>query len=448
MKVQTRLSLYSSLVFGVIFLILSLLIYGLYYNRTRKSLYENLRKNAYISAFFYLEEDELNFEEFEKIRSQFEEFVPDSSYQIYNEHNQLSYGLPVHQISDPWLERIRREEAVSFEWEDYLCHGIFYEDNQGDFVVVVFEKAQVLQDQVKPLVWILALAFGMGLVTFALLSKWVAGMAYRPFSTVIRQVRDISTHDLGVQIASPGTKDELQDLTETFNDLLVRIADTVTIQKNFVRYVSHEFKTPLAALLGNLEVFSIKERTPEEYRRLCRTMIAQVRQMEETLDTLIVVSDLRKAADMTTAVRIDELIWEISRKLQEIYPQARVAIHIDIPPEDEQLMAVPHDPSQLLTALYNLTENAVKFSRGKPVDIHIGKEEDKLCLSIADKGIGIPEEQLRFISRPFYRAENTGQIQGSGIGLSIALRILEKNRINYRIESDPQTGTVVYLLFG
>ena len=84
MKVQTRLSLFCSIVFGVVFAILSLLIYGLYYNNVEKSIYQSLKKTVQITALFYLEEDELNSKDFAKIRKQFEEAVSDSYYQIYN----------------------------------------------------------------------------------------------------------------------------------------------------------------------------------------------------------------------------------------------------------------------------------------------------------------------------------------------------------------------------
>jgi signal transduction histidine kinase len=98
-------------------------------------------------------------------------------------------------------------------------------------------------------------------------------------------------------------------------------------------------------------------------------------------------------------------------------------------------------------ALSNLIDNAVKYSHGKLVEIRLYKEDEHLQLSITDKGIGIPPNQLEHISKPFYRADNVRRIQGSGIGLSIALLILEKNQIKYHIHSENGTGTCVLLVF-
>lgn len=447
MKVQTRLSLFCSITFGIIFAIISTLIYGLYYKNAEKSIYKVLEKNAYISALFYLEEDELNFAEFEKIRMQFQELVSNSSFQIYNSEDEIAYGVHFTNISSEMLNKIRKQSSLSFSTDEYFCHGIFYEDNQGDFVIVATEKKDILQEQMNLLLWILVASFFIGLVTIVIFSTWMSHIAYRPFSHVIKQVKKISTNNLTTPIESPNTRDELQNLTDTFNDLLLKISDTFIIQKNFVSYVSHEFKTPLASMQGNLEVFSLKDRSPEEYKELSGKLIRQITELEEILNTLLVISDLSKNADISIQTRIDELLWEIVEKIHFRYSKSKVQVDIHIDPQDENLMYISKDRTQILMALYNLIENAVKYSLGKLVDIQLYKENGQLHVSITDNGIGIPEDQLNNISKPFYRAENTNKIQGSGLGLSIALRILEKNGIVYKIESELNIGTTVFLSF-
>lgn len=447
MKVQTRLALFCSTVFGIIFAIISILIYGLYYKNAERQVYKNLKKTAYITAIFYLEEDELNNKEFELVKKQFEEFVLDASYQIYNKDNTISYGTENLDIPSDILDKIRKDGSLSFTSDGYRCYGIFYEDNQGDFVIITKNNKEELSTQINLLLSILIASFFIGLLAIVGLSRWVSHVAYRPFQKVIDQVNNISTNNLNVQIESPKTKDELQELIDTFNTLLTKISETFVIQKNFVSYVSHEFKTPLASILGNLEVFSIKDRTPEEYKNLSEKLIQQIYQLEAILNTLIVVSDLSKDSDIRSLVRIDELIWEIIEKLSERYSESRVKVDINILPEDEHMLSINKDKTQLFMALFNLIENGVKYSQGNMVDICIYKNSNNfLCISITDYGIGIPTEHLENISRPFYRADNTNQIQGSGIGLSIALRILEKNNIEYKIESQVNIGTKVSLI--
>ena len=265
MKIQERQSLYSSIAFGVVFIIISVLIYMLYYENIKKETYKNLRKTAYIVALFHLEEDELNVREFEKVQKQFEEMVSGVSYQVYHKSGKLAYGNKRKHVDPEILKVIEREKKLDFTTETEYCHGIFYEDNQGDFVIITKETKSLLNSQLIILLWILISALLVGLIAVIFLSKWLARIAYKPFSNVIEQVKNISPDKSGMQIESPHTDDELQELTDTFNHLLRQISETFVIQKNFVNYVSHEFKTPLAAMLGNLEVFSLKERSPDEY---------------------------------------------------------------------------------------------------------------------------------------------------------------------------------------
>ena len=405
MKVQNRLSLFSSIVFGIIFAVISLLIYALYSQNMEKSIYNNLKKTSFITAFFYLEEDELNNEDFDRIRKQFDEFVTNSYYQIFDEHDSIYAGSKTLTVSPDYLNKIRETGSLAFSDNNFFSYGIYYEDNQGNFVIITRERKDFFNQQLDTLLRILIIAFIAGIFAIVFLSKWIANIA------------------------------------------LKKISETLIMQKNFVNYVSHEFKTPLTTMLGNLEVFSIKNRTPEEYKELSGKLIQQINQLGEILSTLMVISDLRNNSDITNQVRIDELIWEIVNKINEQYTDAHISVNIDLLPDDENSLIVSMDKTQLLIALFNLTENAVKYSQGKFVKINIGHLNNRLCLSIADKGIGIPPEELKHVSKPFYRADNTNQIQGSGIGLSIALRIFEKNKIEYNIESTINKGTTVFLLF-
>lgn len=343
--------------------------------------------------------------------------------------------------------KIRKSEGLTFSDSDFLCYGIFYEDNQGDFVIIVRESKDVLNSQLNMLLWILIPAFFAGIIAIILFSRWIANVAYLPFRKTIKQVNNISTNNLNIQISSPGTKDELQDLVDTFNELLTKISETFVIQKNFVRYVSHEFKTPLASMLGNLEVFSMKERTPQEYEQLSLKIIQQIHQLEDILNTLIVISDLREDIPSTTSTRIDELIWEIIQKISQQYPNPVILVNINVYPEDEELLHTTKDPTQLLMAFFNLIENAVKYSQNKPIEINLDKtENNRLSIQIKDQGIGIPKDQIRQISKPFYRADNATEVKGYGIGLSIALKILEKNNIKYIIKSEMNIGTTISMI--
>ncbi|MFV0418794.1 MAG: ATP-binding protein [Dysgonomonas sp.] len=446
MKIQIRQSIYMSIAFGVVFIIVSFLVYVLYADKAKKAVYKNLEKTANLVALFHLEEDELNSKEFEKIKKQFAEIVSETSYQLYDESDSIVFGNRNENINSEILQKIHQEKCLNFSTTTNFCYGIFYEDNQGDFIIITKEPQAFLYEQLASLLWILVSALIIGLIIVILLSRWLSQIAYKPISNIMKQVNSFSFDNPDEKIELPNTKDELEELTETFNNLLGRISETFVIQKNFVSYVSHEFRTPLTSMQGNLEVFSLKDRNPKEYEELSRKLILQIMQLEKILNTLIVVSDLRKNVDLNNQFRIDELIWEIIEKISVHSANPKIDVIINILPEDEKELTITKDRTQLLMALFNIIENAIKYSE-KVVDIRIYKESGCLYLSIEDQGIGIPDEKLANISRPFFRGDNTNRINGSGIGLSIALRILEKNDIRYTIESQINIGTKVIICF-
>ncbi len=447
MKLQTRLSLYSSLVFAIVFTIISGVTYIVFYNYTLKSVYTSMKKTAPITAFFYLEEDELNTIEFDKVKKQFYKNVNNLFYQLYNEKNEVAYGYTYDLLPASLLDEIRVKGSMEFSDNKYFCYAMTYSDNQGEFIVVSREKKDSVLSQSYLLFWILSGGLIIGISSVIIINKLIAYSAYKPIRQVIDEVNKITTENLDTQIKSPGTKDELEDLIRTFNSLLNKLSKSFNLQKNFINYVSHEFKTPLASMMGNLEVFCLKDRSPEEYKILSDKLILQINDLENILSTLIAISSVKKENDPVSPIRIDEIIPEILVRVQERYPNAVFHLNLNISPEDSYLLSVQKQRSEMMIAFFNFIENAVKYSINKPVEITLSKSESRLRISIADKGIGIPPKDLGNIHKPFYRAENSNRITGSGIGLSIALQICENNHIEYVIHSELNQGTTICLTF-
>lgn len=450
MKIQTRLTLLHSTLFASLFIGLGLIIFLLYSQFVKQTIYKQLEQSSFITALFYLEEDELNKDDFDKVRKQFHEYVTNSYYQVYNVQDEVRYGDTHDSIHPSILNQVRESKKLRFDTDDFYCYGIFYEDNEGDFVVIAKENKKILYSQLHLLALLLLIGFLTGTFLIVLLSRWGAHIAYRPIRKVIQQVQDLSlSQEKDIQIQSPHTYDELEELINTFNSLLSRISESLIIQKNFAKYVTHEFKTPLASIIGNLEVFSLKERTPKEYQEIAYKLIDEVNSLNDILNTLLIISDLKEERQNNEQeYRVDELLWSILAKIKATHPSAKITIDLSIPPEKENLLYIQTDKTQLLMALVNLIENAIKYSPAdKAISLHLYEQEEKLCLSITDQGIGIPQNQIEQISKPFFRADNSNQKQGSGIGLSIALRILDKNEINYQIHSSMNQGTTVTLRF-
>lgn len=455
MKVQTKLIYWNTALFSGVFILIGILFLFTYYHFGKQSILKQLRHSANISAIFHLEEDELSAKEFTLVKREFQESVQNPYYQVYDESNSIRYGFEMDTVSNEVLDLIRKRYAYAFSDDNYYSYGIFYHDNEGDFVVIAREKKNILTGQLKMLAILLLISLIVSTIATTIFSKFIAYKAFKPFRDINKAALNlIENRREDLALLSPNTNDELEELINILNKLLNQLEETFKIQNNFVRYVTHEFKTPLASINGHLEVFSIKDRSPEEYRALTNRLISEVRGLNKILDTLLAISDIhqnREIKKQYNICRLDEIIWNIIESVKFSYSNANLEFNIDLSDsirENIPSLEIEIDDTQITMALSNLIENAIKYSNGKKVYITITPKEDLLILTIKDDGIGIPKSQIPHLSQPFYRAENVSLKSGSGIGLSIALRILEKNNIPYQIDSEINEGTKVTITFG
>lgn len=449
MTIRNRLTLVSSLTFGVVFAVAAWMVYYMFHASSERIIFSELQKTGLLSAMFYLEEDELPVREHNRIRADFEAEMQQTDVKVYDAGNNLRYGNGQleEQLTPATLGRIREAGKMQFEVGGYYYFGMHYPDNQGDFVVVVATSNAFFASQSNQILLMMAVALGVGLVIIFLLSSWLSKVAYRPISSVIGQVSALQADTLEQALSLPRSKDELYDLINTFNGLLLRLSETFVIQRNFINYISHEFKTPLAAITGHLEVFGQRDRSPEEYRQVSQTVLGQVSEMEQIMNSLMVLAGLRTSPQSDAAFRVDEVIWDVLERVFEKWPHARLLINAEVAVEVPEKLKVKGNVSQIQMAIYNLIDNAVKYANEKPVTIRLDEHGNASQLTIQDRGVGISQKELKLIHQPFYRGSNVGNTKGSGIGLSLAVLICKQNGISFSLASEKNRGTTVQLAF-
>lgn len=448
MKIRNRLTLLSSLTYGIVFIVASFIIYLSFYRNSEKIILNELQKTCLLSGVYYLEKDELPEEEHSQVKYQFEESIQDITVRIYNENDEIRYGEkePDRNITKQRLDYVRKHNKINFKSNNHFYFGLFYADNQGDFVVFVKANNKNFKEQTNQLLFIMIVVLIGGLIIIYIFSRILSDFAYRPITNVINQVNEIEANSLDKPIISTNTKDEVQALIDTFNNLLKRLSDTFIIQKNFINYVSHEFKTPLASILGTMEVFNQKERTPQEYNQVTKKVLEDVYYIESILNTLMMLSGLKDTNNNSENFRVDELIWDINEDIIENNAQKqKIKIHLDI--KNNKLLNIKGNKTQIHLALYNIIENAIKYSDKSPIQISLFEKNNKLEIIIKDYGKGINKNDLKHIHQTFYRGANVENIKGNGIGLSLATIIFKQNNIGFIITSKEHYGTTVILNF-
>ncbi|MBL1407315.1 sensor histidine kinase [Sphingobacterium faecale] len=444
MKLRHRLSLYSVVIFSVITLIISSVIYVSFYAVMERKERESLESKSLLAAIYYLEQDELSFIEHESIKNQLLKTISRKNIILLDKDNNRFNGdmSPISVIDSAFIDKVRKERIAHFDTNDFFYNGRFYEDNQGDFVVVTRETKDGFNEQMHSLFQILLIVSLLGILSIFLVSQYLGTIAYEPIVRIIDEIKRKDTKNFNEPIILKKTYYEINDLINTYNHFVDRIAQTFNVQKNFIDYVSHELRTPITALLGTLEVTNSKKRTVDEYE----TVIAQLKQytadLQDTLDNMALLSGAKTSFEFAV-LRVDEIIWSVIENAI-LYHQAKIEVEMEV--ENNEILSFEGNDKLLELAIGNLVENALKYSDNDVIKVTIKESQGQLVVLLEDRGIGILQEDIGNIKQNFFRGQNVRGYQGKGIGLSMANVILQLHRISLGIESN-SSGTTIILTF-
>jgi signal transduction histidine kinase len=436
MKLKNKIAAIYTLITSAILIVVCLIIYYLSAQHTRSAFYQRLNERAGIVAAFVLEEDELSHKMFSDIRRKYmQSLLLEREYLIDLDAPQRPDTLPFY-IDEKFINAVDQRRYAAFTIGDTAVVGIRYEDNQGDFAVIVAAKDRsgISKQQNLGRTLVMVVLGALVLIFFA--GRWYAKETIAPLNSIIRQMHAIDSSSLHQRISADGQRDEIGQLARAFNKLLDRIETGIEAQASFISNASHELKNPLTAILGEIEVGLRGERSAEAYRQCLQQVEKEAERLKNLTLRLLRLAQAGVAGKEGFApLRIDELLVEVVEDLQQIYPQVPLRLHFEDMPAEAQELEVMADMGLLRAAIANVAENAIKFSSGKPVDIYLFNEPRQLRVRVCDRGVGIPEEDREKVFAPFYRAGNASDFQGFGVGLSLARKAVELHQ--GRIEALP-----------
>jgi signal transduction histidine kinase len=454
MNLKNKLAVNSTLLFAFIVGLLMAGSFLLFRSHMKDLYFDNLEDHAMATALFYFEKDEIkeiNSVRYQQIELQYKR-INNESIRVYNAKTNKLY---LHDtidldLSDKDLKNIAKEKLRTFTRGDRQFVALFYKDNQGDFIIVVSGIDRAGNRQLEILGFMFILFYLAGIPLNYLLGTFLAKQTFRPFTEVIAKVNTITTENLHSRLEIPQTngKDEINELATTFNYLLERLESGIKIQNNFLKNASHELKTPLTIIIGDIDVSLQQPRTNEQYEKILKSLRKDTLHLKATLEGLLVLSglELSEPQQMET-VRIDEILWNVLEKKAIEYPESKVAVHLNAVADHEELLEIHANKHMLFIALYNILDNAIKFSVPAPVTIFALSNDGKLVIKITDQGPGISKSDQESIFDLFFRSDNTRHIQGQGLGLFITMQILKLHHITLVVDSELEKGTSFSLVF-
>jgi signal transduction histidine kinase len=229
------------------------------------------------------------------------------------------------------------------------------------------------------------------------------------------------------------------------NKMLDRLERAFEVEKDFVSNASHEFRTPLTSMKGQIQVALLKERSTQEYQKILQSLNDDI---NNNIGLLNALQDLAKAnADFPMRafypLPILDILIDAQTELTKGKPNFTIDIRVHEAIELQESIYCYGDVSLLKSAFINLMDNGCKFSPNNKVTINVTTEQNTICLSFIDEGVGITEVDLPHIFEPFYRGNDTRNITGHGIGLSLVKRITEWHKGKLTISSEVENGTTL-----
>lgn len=285
-----------------------------------------------------------------------------------------------------------------------------------------------------------------------------------PLQKLTSEVSQIQAQNLSTQLAVPNSKDEIAQLTSSFNEMLTRLDNAFSTQKQFSANAAHELRTPLAVLQTNLEVFE-KKQEPEmvEYRQLFTMIKEQTARLSQLVGTLLDMTNL-KSVPRTDHVSLEELVDEVFCDLDPVAEKAGISIHFD-DSSSQDLYTDVHTPDVsapnnnirnitgsyvlLYRAVYNLVENAIKYNRPNgSVTVSVREQSGQAMILVKDTGIGISPENQKKIFDPFFRVDKSRSraMGGAGLGLALVDSIAREHGGSVKVLESNEKGSIIALM--
>jgi len=262
----------------------------------------------------------------------------------------------------------------------------------------------------------------------------------RPLRRLTRGTKEIASGNFDVRVDMKGPH-ELVRLAESFNEMAQELSGIETLRSDFVSNISHEYRTPIAAIKGFAKRLQ-KNNLPDEKRREYLDIIVfESERLSRLSSNVLLLSKLESTSKDTEQAEyaLDEQLRRVVLLLEPQFYKKQLETDIDI--EDTSIIA----GEEILHHLWiNLLGNAIKFSHdGDTIGVKLRTEGNMAVVSISDQGIGMDDEIKTRIFEKFYQGDRSRATEGNGLGLALAKRILELENGEINVESELGKGTCI-----
>ena len=318
-------------------------------------------------------------------------------------------------------------------------------ENGEVYSLQIYENVYFLYETFDILRWILIVSTIIILVVVFLMNRVITDNIIKPINTLIdkmKKTEDTSNYTM-IETNENDTR-ELKELSESFNDMMEDLRRHDENQQAFIMNASHELKTPITVIGSYSRMLNRFGKTREDVLdESINAISSEAERMKYLTEQLLTFARVNREDESFNRepIRMYKLISDVARRLEAVYER-----EIEVVADDENVLGfVDKDTFDQLIKIF--IDNAYKYS-SKKISIDIRSKGNNVEITVQDRGLGIPEEDLDQIFTRFYRVDKVRDRKtgGSGLGLSIARELADMNNIEIRVDSEENVGTVFKLI--
>lgn len=447
MNIRTKLTLRFTVIVATILITFSASIYYLSAEYRREEFFSRLESRAVTTARLFVSVKEVDDKLLRIIDRNSVPAMYNEKVLVFNASNQVVYSnLDNYTVnySDSVINLVRERNKIEYSGPDQEFVGIAYKTENTEVVAIASAYDIYGNSKLNNLAHVLWAGLLVGLLSTVLFGIVFSRLVLYPLARMNAEVSGISAGNLSRRIDEGNKQDEIAQLALNFNKMLERIESAFNIQRQFVSSASHELRTPLNAISSQLQLLLAQRRSPEEYENALNSLLDDAKALVNLTNGLLNLAqfNIDRQRDQFKPVRVDEVLFAAQQELGKSRPNYHFQIEYGIMPDEESQLQIKGDETLLKTAFLNLMDNACKFSDDQAVKITFIAKRNSIEISFEDKGIGIPEEDLKKIFMPFFRGGNArAHTQGHGIGLSLSHRIIQLHGGTIKIHSTVGQGS-------
>lgn len=325
--------------------------------------------------------------------------------------------------------------------------GLYMQKKSDRYTILAYGYDRSGFRKINFLKWVMIIVYCVGVVIGWIVTYFFVKKIIRPLDSLKNNLNTINYNSLDIRLPETGQGEEVDSLSANFNQMLVRLDEAFSFQKDFVHYASHELRTPLAAMVGLTESSLNNSKTNEQFQEVLKQLLNQQKSLTDITNSLLLLSGNKVVTHVQEypSSRIDELVFRSIEIMKEIIPDSEIQVDIEGGWSNENDLLIHANEPLILIAFNNLMKNAIQYSPDKKVNIVIRIDEAEKEVRFSNTGKDFAKDEKEKIFTPFYRATNSSTVKGHGLGLALVKQIAQLHEASVEYNYDHSRNTFRFI---